>query len=236
MTQARQTLAGRSLAGCKEYLQRVFATSTVVAVTEPEPRERTVKRLDPPALKALAHPLRVRILASLRRIGPATATVLADRLGESSGLTSYHLRVLAANDFVIEDTEQGVGRERWWRAAQDMTSWRATDFAGDPDSEAAEQFLAGMAARSSMATLDRWLERRPDEDPDWVDAAELSDFLLRVTPDQLRSLEVEINALIKARLDAGDLTSDEPGARQVRLLLYGFPDPGERAADDEERT
>ena len=203
----------------------------MVVVTDAEPRQRTVKRLDPPALKALAHPLRVRILASLRRIGPATATVLAERLGESSGLTSYHLRVLAAHDFVVEDTEQGIGRERWWRAAQDMTSWRASEFAGDPDSEAAEQFLAGMAARSSMAALDRWLDQRPTADPEWVDAAELSDYILRVTPDQLRSLEDEINALIKSRLDAGELTSDEPGTRQIRLLLYGFPDAGERAAD-----
>ena len=200
-------------------------------MTDPEPRERTVKRLDPPALKALAHPLRVRILGSLRRIGPATATVLADRLGESSGLTSYHLTYPRAHDFVVEDTEQGIGRERWWRAAQDMTSWRASDFAGDPDSEAAEQFLAGMAARSSMAALDRWLDQRPTADPDWVDAAELSDYMLRVTPDQLRSLEDEINALIKGRLDAGELTSDEPGTRQIRLLLYGFPDAGERADD-----
>ena len=88
----------------------------MVRVNEPERRERSVKRLDPPALKALAHPLRVRILGSLRRTGPATATVLAGRLGESSGLTSYHLRVLAAHDFVVEDTEQGAGRERWWRA------------------------------------------------------------------------------------------------------------------------
>ena len=199
-----------------------------LACPSPNPATGTVKRLDPPALKALAHPLRVRILASLRRAGPATATVLADRLGESSGLTSYHLRVLAAHDFVVEDTEQGVGRERWWRAAQDITSWRARDFAGDPDSEAAEQFLAGMAARSSMAALDRWLDRRPDDDPDWVDAAELSDFLLRVTPDQLRGLEDELITLIKSRLDAGELTSDEPGTRQVRLVLYAFPDPGEQ--------
>ena len=82
-----------------------------------------------------------------------------------------------------------------------------------------------------MAALDRWLDQRPTADPDWVDAAELSDYILRVTPDQLRSLEDEINALIKDRLDAGELTSDEPGTRQIRLLLYGFPDAGERTDD-----
>src|SRR6478736_4108151 len=70
-------------------LAKIVCNSYLGLVTDAEPRKRTVKRLYPPALKALAHPLRVRILASLRRIGPATATGLADRLGESSGLTSY---------------------------------------------------------------------------------------------------------------------------------------------------
>ena len=41
-----------------------------------------------------------RIIAVLRREGPATATTLAERLGESSGATSYHLRSLARAGFV----------------------------------------------------------------------------------------------------------------------------------------
>src|SRR5262245_61469533 len=39
---------------------------------------------DPAALRALAHPLRVRMLALLREQGPGTATTLARALGESS--------------------------------------------------------------------------------------------------------------------------------------------------------
>ena len=50
-----------------------------------------VKQLDTDAVRVLAHPLRVRIVGTLRREGPATATLLASRLGASSGLTSYHV-------------------------------------------------------------------------------------------------------------------------------------------------
>ncbi|BFO21324.1 hypothetical protein SHKM778_77120 [Streptomyces sp. KM77-8] len=58
----------------------------------------------------------MRLLNTLRRNGPATASQLAARLGESSGATSYHLRQLAAHGFVEDAPEHGKGRERWWKA------------------------------------------------------------------------------------------------------------------------
>jgi DNA-binding transcriptional ArsR family regulator len=190
----------------------------------------SVKRLDGPALKALAHPLRVRLLGSLRREGPATASGLARRLGESSGATSYHLRVLAGQGFVVDDERAASGRERWWRAAQDMTSWSSADFLGDPDAEAAEQFLVGTTTRAALEAVDHWLDQRPEADPAWVAAAELSDYLLRVPPDGLRALLDDINALVQERLASGDLDRrDEPGSARVRLLLYAVPDEPVRA-------
>jgi DNA-binding transcriptional ArsR family regulator len=63
---------------------------------------------------AMAHPLRLEILGLLVK-GPATASMLARRLGESSGSTSYHLRVLARAGAIVEDPELGTRRERWWR-------------------------------------------------------------------------------------------------------------------------
>jgi DNA-binding transcriptional ArsR family regulator len=63
---------------------------------------------------AMAHPLRLEILGALVE-GPATASMLARRLGESSGSTSYHVRVLARAGAVVEDPELGTRRERWWR-------------------------------------------------------------------------------------------------------------------------
>src|SRR3954451_23671612 len=92
---------------------------------------------DPEALEALAHPLRGRLLGLLRADGPATASGLAERVGESSGVTSYHLRKLAEVGFVEEDQERGTRRERWWRAAHTSTSWSPSDFLGNPEAHRA---------------------------------------------------------------------------------------------------
>src|SRR3954471_13650256 len=86
----------------------------------------------PTALKALTHPVRVRMLGLLRVDGPATATTLAARLGLNTGATSYHLRQLEKHGFVVEDAERGNGRARWWRAAPTTTR---TDLAALPPEE-----------------------------------------------------------------------------------------------------
>src|SRR6478735_6722518 len=93
-------------------------------LTPPEP---AVQVTDVRALRALAHPLRNRLLGQLRLNGPATASQLGRVIGESSGSTSYHLRQLEAYGFVEEVEGQGTARERWWRARHRMTSWQATD-------------------------------------------------------------------------------------------------------------
>ncbi|HMH59141.1 MAG TPA: helix-turn-helix domain-containing protein, partial [Galbitalea sp.] len=70
--------------------------------------------LDLVALRGLAHPLRVEILDTLSTYGHFTASGLAERLGESSGATSYHLRQLEKHGFVREVEGKGTSRERWW--------------------------------------------------------------------------------------------------------------------------
>lgn len=179
-----------------------------------------VRHLDAESLKLLAHPLRVRIVGSLRAEGPATASLLGERLGESSGLTSYHLRALAGAGFVEDAVDHPThGRERWWRAVDEMTSWRPSDAGDDADSRAAEQWLTGFTARQGMAWLDGWLHRRPDADPAWREASETNDYFLEATPDELRELLAELDTVIRRRLRR------EPAAGRatVRLLLSGFP-------------
>src|SRR5687767_2926142 len=84
---------------------------------EPEPHEPDDAHVVPTeALHALAHPLRVRMYDELSSRGPATASELARRFGESTGATSYHLRQLARHGFIEEDPTRGTLRERYWRA------------------------------------------------------------------------------------------------------------------------
>jgi DNA-binding transcriptional ArsR family regulator len=194
----------------------------------PEPPEGPdvpirVRHLDADALRVLAQPLRVRLVGQLRVHGPATATMLAERLGESSGLTSYHLRVLERAGFVEDAADvPRRGRERWWRSVDDMTSWRADDAGGDPDSQAAEEWLTAFAARQAMGWIDAWLAQRPQAPEAWRVVAEQSDYHFDLSPAELADLLAEVGTVLASRL--GWRRDDaHPDREPVQLLLHAFP-------------
>ena len=155
--------------------------------------------LDLAGLRALAHPLRVHLLALLRTKGPSTATALGGELGESSGSTSYHLRQLAGAGLVVEDEGRGNGRERWWRAAHSATHLEPADFADRPE--------AGLALHAFLPTVVASAARRAQEFVDetagwpkrWQAAADLSDFGLSLSAAELTELNAEVAALVESR-------------------------------------
>lgn len=77
-----------------------------------------VPAMSPEAMKALANPLRRRIMRLLTLNGHGRATDLAAELGITSNLASFHLRTLAAAGLVEEAPElKRDGRDRVWRPA-----------------------------------------------------------------------------------------------------------------------
>jgi DNA-binding transcriptional ArsR family regulator len=177
--------------------------------------------LDRAGLRALAHPLRARLVGALRLHGAATATALAHRLGTNSGATSYHLRQLAGAGLVEEDPDLGTARERWWRAAHRGTSFRDTDFENDPDDRAAADWLVGHTARLHTRWHDDWLEERHTWPRAWRDVADQSDYWLHLTPDQLHALNLELHEVIQRHRDAGDPA--DPAAERIVALWSSFP-------------
>jgi DNA-binding transcriptional ArsR family regulator len=109
------------------------------------------------ALRAFVHPLRLRLLSLLRVDGPATASGLARRLGESSGSTSYHLRQLARFGFVEDDPQQTSKRERVWRAAHAGTRVPADRFVGDAERWEVVNRLAHQQIEAWLRALDAFL-------------------------------------------------------------------------------
>lgn len=185
---------------------------------------RTVVHLDRDQFKVLAHPLRLRVLGSLRVNGPSTATAIAARLGSNSGKTSYHLRELAKVGLVVEEPERGTARERWWRAAHDVTSWSSTDFRDDPEMAALEDWLRGHVVRIHAERGDRWVATRAHWPLEWLDAADLSDFRVRLTPGRLRAMNAEIHEVIQRYAETENQPDDE-GAEACTVILHSFPDP-----------
>jgi hypothetical protein len=174
----------------------------------------------PEDLKALTHPVRVRMLGLLRIDGPATATTLAGRLGLNTGATSYHLRQLAQHGFVVEDTELGNARDRWWRAAHQTTT---TDTAGPAEPEARDTLDAYL--QSVVVVMTEGLQRSVEELPllpeEWRDATTYSDWVVKLTPRKARAV---IEMLIEAMRDIDEEDDDE--AAPYVLQLNAFPYPG----------
>lgn len=175
-------------------------------------------KLTPTSLRGLAHPLRVRMLALLREEGPATATQLAHRLGQSSGATSYHLRQLAAHGFVQEQVGKGVRRERWWRAAVERVVFSSPYDGHDPAD--AEAYLRAVAAQYSDR-VDSWISEAVTLPEQWRDCATNSDWPLRLTAQECAELRKEIFELANRYRREG--ASAPQGAQRVYFQAQLLP-------------
>ena len=87
--------------------------------TGQEAADRTELRItDPKALRALAHPVRQRVVTELYSGEVLTATEASRICDVTPSAMSYHLRALATWG-IVERVESGDGRERPWRAVAD---------------------------------------------------------------------------------------------------------------------
>ena len=191
-------------------------------MSEEEPVNRV---LDPRSLRALAHPLRIQMLRALRHQGPATASQLAERLGESSGATSYHLRQLAAHGFVEDAPELGKGRERWWRAAQQGTVFDESLYKNrDPEVQGAVEVFLHEIVNTHTQELTAYVGTRDQWGEEWHGASDISDFTPHLTRERTRELNERIHALIDEYRETED--RDAPGSRRIRMHLHSFPQHG----------
>ena len=190
---------------------------------EPEPQERQIHHLDARALRGLAHPLRVQLIYTLRLDGPATASQLAEKLGESSGATSYHLRQLATYGFVEDAPEHGKGRERWWRAAHDGTMFDDSLFTDStPAVRGAIDLVMHAVATTHTQELSTWLGNRHTWSEDWAQGTDMSDMTLRLTPRLARELIEKMHDLVESYRDLPEM-ADAEDAERVRVHTHTFP-------------
>lgn len=187
-------------------------------------------RLDNQAIVALAHPLRSRLLGTLRLRGPATATELAGQLDTNTGATSYHLRRLEAVG-LVEDTGEGVGKRRLWAAASRSHSYVGSDFADDPDAGAAFGWLRRHYVQQMGERLTAFMDAEHDWPGRWRDIGGLGDDKVLVTPDQAEQLWDEIAAVITRYHRAGE---GDPSATDLLVWTAMAPvdpaDPPEQPA------
>jgi DNA-binding transcriptional ArsR family regulator len=176
-------------------------------------------RLDANALRALAHPLRSRLLAQLRLHGPATATELAGRLATNTGATSYHLRKLESVGLVT-DTGTGEGKRRVWQASSRGHEWNPSDFAGDPDAEASLSWLTRHYQSTLADGVERWAQMQHRWPAAWRDTLRSGDDSVLVTAQQAGAIWDEIQAVVRGYREAG---AGEPDAIRVQVWTHLLP-------------
>ncbi len=187
---------------------------------EPDPGEEIATLA---AAKALANPLRQRILRELEILGEATSTTLAERLGVTTGGTSYNLRILGEHGFVDEVPERSRGRERWWRLTSKGLRFPPQS-EQSPGLRAAVSQLNQLWLTEDLATFGRFLASRSGMGP-WSDALPYSRGSIRVSRAELADFFEAYLALLKRYQRSAE---DTPGdARTIQTRFVAFPDPGE---------
>lgn len=176
-------------------------------------------RLNSAALGVLAHPLRSRLLSTLRIDGPATATGLAAVLETNTGATSYHLRKLESVGLVV-DTDEGAGKQRLWRASTESHQFEPSDFTGDANAEANLKWLVRDYSRSHAQRFENWLEVEQTWPVGWRDAVGWNDDLVVLTSEQARAMVAEIGEVVARYRSAG---RGDPAARRLSVARVIYP-------------
>jgi DNA-binding transcriptional ArsR family regulator len=166
--------------------------------------------------KALSHPLRGEMLRHLDEHGPATSTTIAEALGENTGTTSYHLRVLADAGIIEEVPERAHGRERWWRTFP--TDHREPDYDSlSPEDRAALDDWRAQQIPGEVALVDRFV-RELRKHGRWARASRASAYY---TLEDLDALMDEYLGLLSKY---GHTEQDAPpGARAMLLRMFYIP-------------
>lgn len=176
---------------------------------------------DPLRMRALAHPLRLRLMEVLAELGEATATECAAAVGESVASCSFHLRQLAKYGFV--EPAERRGREKPWRRTSQQLTTRP-DLAVPGSLEAASE-LARHHLRDVVDRAGGALDRLAQEPAEWVDATTLRTHTVVATAEELVGLAAAIDALLAPYVDRRDDPEAAPfGARRAQVVTLMHAD------------
>ncbi|MFB6630451.1 helix-turn-helix domain-containing protein [Streptomyces sp. NPDC056362] len=179
------------------------------------------------ALRAIAHPLRMRLYRALFVARTATASQLADQVDEAVSLVSYHLRKLAEHGLVeAAEPQSEDGRERWWQPSSYGFSIHDEDLRDAPELAAASAAFGRTIDAQRRDIYARFLDERHTWSEEWRAASVSSEWLPRLTAAELASLGDELDALLRKydRLArTAEAAGDTEGRENVAVHLHGFP-------------
>ena len=185
--------------------------------------EASLVTSDPAVLRALAHPLRVEIMAVLDDLQEATATQVAERVGESPSNCSFHLRQLEKAGYIVRGEQRGTAKP--WRPAH--RGRNLSPDVHDPASVRASAAVGALYVQREASRVVDYLGTAPaSESPEWVGAMTVNSAEFWATADEMREL-VERIATLTDHLQgrSGDPSRRPAGSRRAHLLATLNPDP-----------
>ncbi|MBF4162647.1 ArsR/SmtB family transcription factor [Nocardioides acrostichi] len=182
--------------------------------------------VDVTVLRAIAHPVRNRVLTELRATGPMRAADVASALDIPANQASFHLRQLAKYGLVEEAPELARdGRDRVWRADADGLEVNGKALAGQPGGREAVQVYMSTAAAEAHGYVDAaYAVPRDDE-------AHRSTIVtaVRLTQEEARELTDQLSTLfdqwVARTQGTGDGASDERRTYLAHVMLMPHPAP-----------
>lgn len=175
---------------------------------------------DAKTLAAMAHPVRRRLLRQLSINGPATASMLAERIDQLVGNVSHHLKVLAECGLIEQAPELAKDkRERWWRSVRATVSWSVHEEDVDPVEYAVATAAESVNLDQHMAWVRDWIAVRDNYPREWGDASAATDGWSRATPEELADLTGELIGVI-TRFCSRDIPDDGKDREPVFVFAH----------------
>jgi predicted ArsR family transcriptional regulator len=179
---------------------------------------------DPRVLRAIAHPVRNRILTELDAHGPLRAADVAELLGIPANQASFHLRQLAKFGLVEEDPSAARDkRDRVWRTAEaagfDVSLGELEKTPGGKAASAV--FRRTMEARAHQLVAEAYGDDRTPE----IHRA-ITEQAVRLTKAEGRQLTEELVDVVdawRARTQDDD-DGEERRTYQVFQIVQPFPE------------
>lgn len=178
---------------------------------------------DPQVLRAIAHPVRNRILDELGARGSLRAADIARNLGIPANQASFHLRQLAKYGLVEEDPDAARDkRDRVWRTVSE--GGFSVSF-GDFDDQPGGAAAAEVFRRHGITWAQHVVEQAYADDRGEDHHRSVNSTAVLLTKDEARQLSEELTEVVdrwteRTRGDAGD------DRRTYLYLGIVLPHPG----------
>ena len=180
---------------------------------------------DPKVLRAIAHPVRNRILAELAAAGSSRAADIARELDIPANQASFHLRQLAKYGLVEEDPAAARDkRDRVWKVTE------AADM--DVDLTSVEEAPGGRAAsavlrRNKAAWGHHVVDRAYSSEREPGTRRSVSEYSVKLTKAEAEELGEEIDELVKRWADRARGRDASRRTYLVFSVIQPYPDSGQ---------